>query len=490
MIGPVRASPPTTPVRCGSLRRAPDDFREERMNPIAFRAAAAGVALAAVIWAAAPPSPAQEKKAGAVSFEIKPAPLTEDREERALPGPVGDACVGGGGRFIVLIIPSERKIALFDVNEAKVVKTLLVEDDNPSAAASLDKLIVAGGGKLDRYSLETFEKEGSIKLPTGQTGAHLLMGSATRGPLLGLVEGAPGVLSPNTLKPIPSLTIDVGKREKWAEGATRISADGRVITTYNPHSSPQGHIAYVRSGTTYKKLSPDNSDVSGHFAPGPEGRFFYTAVGVLNAAGKPVGKKGAYGDGSKYSLPAAEGEGFFLRIDVPGFPHGNRKKTGKVYLHATGDDRPLGELTGVEAPVGLNHWGREKFGVDKRFFLVPSAQLLVTLPDSLDKLILHRINLDKLLESAEYDYLVVASRAPREAVVGTVYTYEPSVKSKKGGVKLKLETAPKGMKIEDGKLTWTVPGALAGREVDVSIAVSDSAGREIFHTFKLDIRAK
>ena len=466
------------------------------MNPNArhsfSRAATAGFALALLVWASAPQTPAQEKKAGPVSFEIKPAPLKEDHEERALPGPVGDACVGGGGRFIVLTIPSERKIAVFDVNEAKVVKTLTVEDDAPSAAANLDKLIVAGGGKIDRYSLETFEKEGSVKLPAGQVGVHLLMGSATRGPLVGLVAGAPGLLAPNTLKPVVGLTIDVGKNEKWVEGATRISGDGRVITTYNPHSSPQGHTVYVRTGGTYTKLvpGPDNNDVSGHFYPGPDGRFFYSAVGVLNAAGKPVGKKGAYGDGSKYSLPAAEGEGFFLRIDVPGFPHGDRKKAGKVYLHTPGDDRPLGELTGVQAPAGLNHWGREKFGVDKRFFLVPSAQLLVTLPDSLDKLLLHRIDLDKLLATADYDYLVVASRAPREAVASTVYAYEPAVKSKKGGVKLKLETGPKGMKVEDGKLTWTVPAAMAGREVDVSVGVTDAAGREVFHTFKLDVRAK
>jgi hypothetical protein len=443
-----------------------------------------------MLWAAAPQTPAQEKKGGPGPFEIKPAPLKADREERALPGPVADAGVGGGGRFIVLNIPSERKIAVFDVNEAKVVKTLSVEDDAASVAAGAEKLIIVGAGKIERYSLDTFEKEKSVKLPAGQAGAVVLMGSASRGPLVGLIDGTPGFLDPNTLGPAKGFTIDINKRDKWSEKSTRVSANGHVITTYNPHSSPQGHTAYVRTGTVYKKLAPDNNDVSGHFFPGPEGRFFYSSVGVLNAAGKPIGKKGAYGDGSRYSLPSAEGEGFFLRIDVPGFPHGDKKKTGRVYLHATGDDRPLGELTGVQPPSALNHWGREKFGVDKHFFLVPSAQLLVVLPESLDKLILHRIDLDKLLATAEYDYLVVASRAPRDAIANTVYTYEPVVKSKKGGVKLKLETGPKGMKIEDGKLTWPVPAVLVGREVEVSIGVTDAGAREVFHTFKLDVRAK
>jgi hypothetical protein len=467
-----------------------------RSSPAVVRAVAASFAIAAMLWASAPPTAAQDKKpepkkGGPFNPEIKPAPLKDDTEERALPAAVSDACVGGGGRFIILTIASERKVAVFDVNEAKVVKYIPVEDDNPSAAASLDKLVIAGAGKLERYSLETFEKEGSVKLPAGQTGAHLLMGSASRGPLLGMVAGAPGFVDPNTLKPPKALTLDVGKGEKWTEGATRISADGRVITTYSPFTSPQSHRVYVRTGTTYKKLmpGPDNADVSGHFAPGPEGRFFYSAVGILNSAGKPVGKKGAYGDGSKYSLPAAEGEAFFLRINVPGFPHGD-KKPGKMYLHVPGDDRLLGELTGVEVPSGLNHWGREKFGVDKRFFLIPSAQLLVQLPDSLDKLILHRVDLDEILKTTDHDYLVVASRPPRDAVVNSVYTYEPVVKSKKGGVKMKVETGPKGMKIEDGKLTWSVPSNYEGRGVDVSIGLTDAAGREVFHTFKLDVRSK
>lgn len=460
----------------------------------AFRLAVAGFALALMVGATTPHTAAQEKKAdpkkGPFTPEIKPAPLKEAQEERALPGAVTDVCVGGGGRFIILTIASERKLAIFDVNEAKVVKMLPVEDDDPSAAANMGQLIVSAGGKLDRYSLETFEKETSMKLPAGQANANLLMGSASRGPLLGFVSGKPSLVDPNTLKPHPTLALDIGKNEKWTEGATRVSADGRVITTYNPHSSPQGHHAFVRSGTTYKKLQLDNHDVSGHLAPGPEGRYFYTAVGVLNSAGKPVGKKGAYGDGSKFSLPAAEGESFFLRIDVPGFPHGDKKAIGRTYLHVTGDDRPLGELSDVRAPSGLNHWGREKFGVDKHFFLVPSAQLLVVLPETLDKLILHKIDLDQILAKTEHDYLIVTSRPPRDAVVNATYTYEPVVRSKKGGVKMKLDTAPKGMKLEDGKLTWLVPLALSGKEADVSITVSDDAGREVFHSFKIDVRAR
>lgn len=96
-------------------------------------------------------------------------------------------------------------------------------------AASLDRLVVAGGTKLDRYSLETVEKEGGVTLPAGQASPVLLMGSATRGPLVSLVDGVPGLLDQNTLEATKAAGIDIPKRDKWNDKATRISAAGRTI---------------------------------------------------------------------------------------------------------------------------------------------------------------------------------------------------------------------------------------------------------------------
>jgi hypothetical protein len=59
-----------------------------------------------------------------------------------------------------------------------------------------------------------------------------------------------------------------------------------------------------------------------------------------------------------------------------------------------------------------------------------------------------------------------------------------AVKSKKGGVKYRLEAGPKGMSVAaDGKVTWKAP-AEGGTE-DVILSVSDATGQEIFHTFKV-----
>src|SRR5262249_6719144 len=68
-----------------------------------------------------PPEKPAEVKPAVEAGGPRPAPLKEEREERALPSSIADVCVGGGGRFLLLHLPRERKLAVFDANEARVV---------------------------------------------------------------------------------------------------------------------------------------------------------------------------------------------------------------------------------------------------------------------------------------------------------------------------------------------------------------------------------
>jgi hypothetical protein len=345
---------------------------------------------------------------------------------------------------------------------------------------------------VQRYSLKTFERESTT--PIGGTSQInlVLAGSASRGPLLiGRAGSGPGrgsemtFLDTNTLKPVYIRLNGSPFDSTW-----RMSADGRVMTMFNPGLSPQGHTIFTRAGGEFRPHTVADLNFAGHIVPGADGRFVYTARGILSPEGKPVGKMGSYNDGSRYSLPAAEGETFCLRVEVQGFPHGDRsgRKPGTLFLHLAGEERPLAELSQVDLPKGLNTWGREKFGVDHRFFLIPSAKVLVYLPESQDRLRVYRVDVDELLGKADYDYLVVLSRPPAEAVRGKSFTYTPAVKSKKGGAKVKLESGPPGMAVKaDGKLTWDVPATFKENEVDVLLVASDAGGKEVFQSFKLAV---
>jgi hypothetical protein len=449
----------------------------------------------------ATPKPPVEPRPTEPTAGIRPAPLKSDREELALPGSVADVRVGGGGRYLIFSLPSRRQLAIFDANEARIVKYLPLAEDDARFAAGIDKLIVAlpGANILQRYDLTTFEREATVQSPVAGTLQMVQMGSASRGPLyLFAGGGGPGrgsgltLIDPYTFKPLPDVKTP-GLGYGVAGSFVSLSGNGRVLTEYHPNISPQGHVVHHFTGKEFKSngLAAGANGMDGRMTAGAEGRFLYTARGVFTSEGQPVGKLGSYSDGTRYCLPAAEGEIFHLRIDVPGFPHGDDNQAGKLYLHLLKEDRPLAALDGVDVPKRLNTWGRVPFSTDRYLHLIPSAKLLVALAPAHDRLVLHRVDVDALLAKADHDYLLVFSRPPETAVRGQTYTYTPVVKAKKGGVKIKVDAGPDGMKAAaDGTITWAVPANYEEKEVFIITTVSDATGQEIFHTFRLVVKDK
>jgi hypothetical protein len=89
------------------------------------------------------------------------------------------------------------------------------------------------------------------------------------------------------------------------------------------------------------------------------------------------------------------------------------------------------------------------------------------------------------MDKAGVDYLMVLSRPPL-AKAGKDFSYKLDVRSNKGGVKVKLELGPDGLKVSpEGKATWAVPKDFDGPDADVVVSLSDSSGQETFHTFQV-----
>jgi hypothetical protein len=160
-----------------------------------------------------------------------------------------------------------------------------------------------------------------------------------------------------------------------------------------------------------------------------------------------------------------------------------------VTVYLIGDARPLATLKDVELPASNEAWTRNDFTQDKRVLFAPEGKLIAIIPKSNDRLVLHRFDVEEAMDKAGIDYLFVVSRPPSALYKGTQFAYAPQVKSKKGGVKFKLESGPDGMKpTAEGKLTWDVPKDFAEAEVDVILTVGDGSGQEVFHTFKITVR--
>src|SRR5262249_23483721 len=90
----------------------------------------------------------------------KPA-SAENVITRTLPGDVADVAVGGGGRFLLLHMPGLKKLAVFDINETKVVRYLDVAEAGAKIAAGQDMVLAAlpGSDRIQRWSLKTLELE-------------------------------------------------------------------------------------------------------------------------------------------------------------------------------------------------------------------------------------------------------------------------------------------------------------------------------------------
>ena len=422
--------------------------------------------------------------------EVTPAALAQDKVVKPLPSAVGDVVVGGGGRYLILSLPKQSKLAVFDASAAQVVKYLAFPAPVVAFAAGMDKLIVAKpDNTLESYSLKTFEKEQSAPAPVNGTVSALCMGSASNGPLWvqakgdgPLGGGAAALVDPSTLKEWPA---DWGDKTQPAGGAfLRASEDGQTFAMRDgvggePHTVTAVAVQNGRPAIT-SKWNVSSSIVQ----PDADGRLFYTGCAVFGPTLEPVFPNPVPQQFCK-PFVAAVGGPYFMRFDYKQWD----QLGGDLSFFVEGAQEPFTALKNVEEVSNeqIAYGGnRDSLTHDQRIHFLAAAKLLVAIPKTNDQLILYRFDPEAELAKSSVDYLVVTSRPPTApAKKGQEYAYSLAVKSKKGGVKYKLGSGPKGMAVDDaGKLTWTPP-ADADAANDVIVSVTDAGGQETLHSFRV-----
>ncbi len=335
--------------------------------------------------------------AAAAHVDIKPAPASRaasapGKEELLLSsGPgianVCNVCVGGGGRYLILHLPDLRQLAVFDANEARIVKRLPVDQNIVQFAAGLDKLFVAlpASNIIQRWDLKTLERE--AVMPATVPIKRLAMGSATQEPLIAQTgdEGTLVFIDPLTLKKSDYFTADDGAdRRERREHRTglRVSANGQVIT---------GGPVLVRVGRTYQPVAMPDSVL-----PGPDGRVLYDSSQLYAADGKPLGPSFAKDAQIHRFLPALHGP-FALSFNEKE-PAGRRiqsyagqDKDAWLGVHLAGELKEFASLPEIEGLSKLVDWRLHIVQpLDQHLFLIPDAKLLVFIPVTNDKLVLLR----------------------------------------------------------------------------------------------------
>jgi hypothetical protein len=362
--------------------------------------------------------PAPDEEEALLDLEVPT--LEQDVVVYRLDAPVSDVAVGGGGRYLILHLPKLSKLAVFDVNQAKVVKYLSVPADNVRFTAGLDKLVVAlGEGTVQRWSLKTFEQELSVAAPTKGRVLALSMGAASQGPAL--------VYAKEGNNPFPAataflLTLDKLERREvaWVQQGMqaflsehihlRSSPDGRASGLWCTGQSPTG-VTWIRWENRFGQVSYNHSS-NGYVVPGAGGQVLYTGQGMFTRLGMIPNQGEIYPgtDPAGRYLPAHGSGGYYLHLGSAsnraivnprlggGNPGANPMQPGGVVIRKMGIDRPIIQLPDLEIPGDNEETIQHDFTLDKRFHFLPQAKLLIVIPPTDDRLVLHRIDVDAALE--------------------------------------------------------------------------------------------
>jgi hypothetical protein len=427
---------------------------------------------------------------------IQPAVLGLDREVRDLQAPVTDVAVGGGGRYLILHLPAQRQLVLFDTSEARVLRQLLVPEMNVRFAAGADKLLVAlpGARQLQRWSLPALLLEATEPLPVAGEVTSLTMGSASNGPLLIYAKAAPGqpgataatLVDVDTLQ---KLDLPPGAGSFPVDGAfVRVAADGTLFTLRQGVGSEPHRVNSLRLLASRVQGVESWGFSSSLLVPSGDGQAIYSGSCVANEGLQVQHPNPPPQDSPRAYLPAVDGP-YYMRLDYKNWmgPLG-----GNLEFYVAGQRQSFARLADVEGVTHerINH-GKldDTLAHDQRVWFIPQAKLVVTIGQTGTQLVLRRFDPETALRQSGMDYLFIASRPTPSTRKGNFYNYQVVVKSSKGGVSYRLAFGPEGMSVAgDGRLTWAVPAGFALTEATASVVVRDATGRETFQTFAIAIR--
>jgi serine protease Do len=430
-----------------------------------------------------------------------PAPVKQQSEqpeqtERAraagevvdLGGVVEDIALGGGGRYVLMHIGATRKIAMFDVQQKKIIHHFPIAGEGVKFTAGQDHLLTVfpSNNIIQRWNLATKQREATDTLNVKGVIESITMGHASQGPALiaakEMFQGSLTLLDPARLQPVP---VGTETAKKFFHGNTqhafRASADGSVFGAWRTTSTPAGTFVLTVEGN---ELTARMEHMGAGSVPGPDGRHVFSGTGIYTHDLKPVGKQQQPIYYNPFYLPAAQGN-WYLVVRPPG-PVPNQAEEISISVHLLGEQKTLGTIVNPDLFGGQHpHHDPNR---DKRVMLIPEAKSLITIPKEGKHLVVYPFDVEEALEKSGIDYFFVFSTPPRTARAGEDYRYQVNVRAKNGGVTYKLEAGPPGMTVDPkGLVTWRAPRTPEPSSVNVILTVADRTGQECLHTFKIAV---
>ncbi|MEX1026926.1 MAG: hypothetical protein WD049_02805 [Candidatus Paceibacterota bacterium] len=113
----------------------------------------------------------------------------------------------------------------------------------------------------------------------------------------------------------------------------------------------------------------------------------------------------------------------------------------------------------------------------------------MTLEYDNQKVHLRRFDLWETLAESEIDYVFVDSIPPSVAFRGQTLDYQMHARSSDSEVIYRLASGPEELSVSPaGKLVWRVPSDYVDASAQAIVVVSNSDGKETFHSFHVEVR--
>ncbi len=326
-----------------------------------------------------------------------------------LPSPAADLCVGGAGRYLVLLLPAERTLAVFDARQGKVTHRLPVASDNVKIAAGRDRLLAVYPDEnlVQRWDLATGQREASGKLGVSEPVLAVAMGSASDGPLLvvtnkGVHAHGPTFLDVQTFQPLELTPVGREQLHSTVGLQVRASANGRVFAVMSAGSIPSGLETYVLEGQTVHTYY--KHDTAGVLIPNANGRLVFAGGGArtnkLEPTGSPPEDPTQVGGIPSQTVPYYLEPSHLPPVLGDGRRQGRSGQSQPVLsLRREGSNRLFARLTDPEGlgPIHrLNVAGvspDSPLPLDRRIHLLLEDGLVILIPPPADRLVLHHLDI-------------------------------------------------------------------------------------------------
>jgi WD40 repeat protein len=390
----------------------------------------------------------------------------------ALPATVDATCVGGGGKYLILHLNELGDLAVIDVAQSKVLKYLPMPIGPISFCAGREKLFVGlkDRHEIQRWDLASLKLETTVPAPEGGIN-QMAIGENATGPLFLTGDKHFWQLDPVTLIATP-VQSDHGWFDNGhdAPGHIHVSFDGNTLVATGGREGIE--VWPIDKGSIGASLA----EKSGHSNDEDcvvSGQGDLLILGGHNLFRSDLTPVPEHLDGQMFPT---DDPSFCASVQWSSPP--------KLTLFSNSTPQPL--LNIADLPE-LDEDRNSPLPIWQRVHLIPSQNVLITLGGKRQDVLVRPFDVSKQLAASNTSFLFVESAPPRVAARGSTYSYPLKIQSKAGGVKLDLQGAPAGMKLDDQTLTWPVPANFLDPTATVIMQISDAGGQSMLYTFIIHV---